>query len=248
MFTNLKALREKYDLSQEEFGKQFDVKKATYSNYENGNTEPASSFWIAVSDKFHVSIDYLLGQTNEEHGTKYGDKSELEKKYAALDEHGRRLVDAVMKIEAEREKETPVIDFGMIRHYLYSPAAGPSGQLSGEDYEDIPRTLDMPKNADYCLTVSGDSMEPVLYDGQMVFVSEDAKVNPLEIGVWFLWGETYVKQYGPEPDGSIVLLSANPDRKKNNVIIPAESVADLLCYGKVLGIKKLPRPVYNDDL
>ena len=58
MFKNLKALREKHNLKQEEFGQQFGVKKTTYSNYEIGKTEPGSSFWIAVSD--HYFLAYQL--------------------------------------------------------------------------------------------------------------------------------------------------------------------------------------------
>ena len=176
--------------------------------------------------------------------------SPLEKQYAALDAHGRRLVDLVMVEESrrvEQVREPVVYNLGTIRHYLYSPAAGPDGQISGSDYEDLPRTQETPHGADYCLTVSGDSMMPYLYDGQMIYVSEDGPVRPLEIGVFFYRGAVYVKQYSPEPDGSIVLLSANPARERNNVIIPAESVPDLICYGKVLGIKKPPRPVYYDD-
>lgn len=174
--------------------------------------------------------------------------SPLERKYYALDDHGRRVVDTVMELEAERASGPgagQVISFGTIRHYLYSPAAGPDGQISGSDYEDLPRTSETPRGADYCLTVSGDSMLPYLYDGQMIYVSEDNPVRPLEIGVFFYRGAVYVKQYEPQPDGSVMLLSANPRRESNNVYIPAETVQDLLCYGKVINVRKPPRPVYE---
>ena len=247
MFKNLKALREKHNLKQEEFGQQFGVKKTTYSNYEIGKTEPGSSFWIAVSDHYGVSIDYLFDQTEDEHGTKYGDKSSLEKQYSELDEHGRHVVDAVLRLESGRKQEAEIINFGTIRHYLYSPAAGPDGMISGEDYEDIPVTPETPKNADFCLTVSGESMEPVLHDGQIIYISESEPVQPLNVGVFYFHGAVYVKQYGPEPDGSIILLSSNPMCESMNVIIPAEAAPGLVCYGKVLGIKKrLPKPIYSN--
>lgn len=174
----------------------------------------------------------------------------IEPKYKQLDSHGRRVVDLVVDAELSRviaeARETPVYDLPTIRHYLYSPAAGPDGMISGEDYEDIPVTPETPKNADFCLTVSGESMEPVLHDGQMIYISESEPVQPLEVGVFYYQGGTYVKQYGPEPDGSVTLLSVNPTCEENNVMLKPDEVPSLVCFGKVLGVKRLPRPVYGN--
>ncbi len=172
---------------------------------------------------------------------------DIARRYNALDDLGKKVVDAVMQIEAERipQKETVIIDLGTIRHYLYSPAAGPDGMVSGADYEDIPRTADMPKNADFCLTVSGDSMEPYLHDGQMIFISEDAGLQDMDVGVFFYHGGIYVKQYAPSYDESIYLLSANPEREAANITVPKECVQDLVCFGKVILKKKLPPPIYR---
>lgn len=247
MYEHLKQLRESTGLNQKDFGESVGVKKATYSNYETGKTQPGSDFWIAVADKYNVSIDWLMGFTDDPQRSKFAMPSTLDRKYAALDAHGRRVVDLVMDAEAERVQEASaaqVVDLGTIRHYLYSPAAGPDG-LTENDYEDIPRTADMPAEADFCLTVSGDSMEPYIHDGEMIYISETATVGEMEVGVWFFQGGTYVKQYAPSYDGSVYLLSANPEREAANVRVPPEAVPGLVCYGKVLGIKKLPPPVYR---
>jgi len=247
MYENLKKLRERTGMNQNDFGASVGVKKTTYSNYETGKTQPDSDFWIAVAEKYGVSIDYLMGFTDNPERGPEAVKSALERKYAALDDFGRRMVDMVIDAEAERvhvqAAAAPVIDLGTIRHYLYSPAAGPDG-LAEDDYEDIPRTEDMPRGADFCVTLSGDSMEPYLHDGQMIFVARDRQVNRLDVGVWYYQGGTYVKQLDKRDD-AIYLLSANPDREAANLRIPYESEHDLRCYGKVLGIKKLPLPEYR---
>lgn len=247
MYENLKKLRERTGMNQNDFGASVGVKKTTYSNYETGKTQPDSDFWIAVAEKYGVSIDYLMGFTDNPERGPEALKSALDRKYAALDDFGRRMVDLVIDAEAERvhvqTAAAPVIDLGTIRHYLYSPAAGPDG-LAEDDYEDIPRTEDMPRGADFCVTVSGDSMEPYLHDGQMIFVARDRQVNRLDVGVWYYQGGTYVKQLDKRED-AIYLLSANPDREAANLRIPYESEHDLRCYGKVLGIKKLPLPEYR---
>lgn len=65
MYKNLKALRESLKMTQEEFGKSLGIAKSTYNNYEIGEREPKSDFWIAVAQKYNVSIDYLMGYTND---------------------------------------------------------------------------------------------------------------------------------------------------------------------------------------
>jgi phage repressor protein C with HTH and peptisase S24 domain len=117
--------------------------------------------------------------------------------------------------------------------------------VEGEDYEDIPRTADMPEEADFCVVVSGDSMEPYIKDGQTVFVSETAAIEPLEVGVWSVDGAAYVKMYYPLDDGGLMLLSANPDREASNLHIRPGGNQSVQYFGKVLGIKKLPLPMYR---
>ena len=247
MYENLKKLREQTGMNQYDFGASVGVKKTTYSNYETGKTQPDSDFWIAVAEKYGVSIDYLMGFTDNPERGPEATKSALDRKYAALDDFGRHMVDLVVDAETDRVRAqaaaSPVIDLGTIRHYLYSPAAGPDG-LAEDDFEDIPRTEDMPRGADFCVTLSGDSMEPYLHDGQLIFVARDRQVDRLDVGVWYYQGGTYVKQLDKRED-AIYLLSANPDREAANLRIPYESEHDLRCYGKVLGIKKLPLPVYR---
>lgn len=102
MYENLKKLRLSLGFNQEEFGALFGIKKTTYSGYETGASDPKSDFWIAVAERFHVSIDYLMDLTDDPHQTKYADRSKIETSYYSLDEYGRRIVDAVMEIEAER--------------------------------------------------------------------------------------------------------------------------------------------------
>lgn len=176
--------------------------------------------------------------------------AEIAHSFSTLDAHGKKVVRLLLaeetdRITSMRENDSEVLDLGTIRHFFYSPAAGPDGLNAGEDFEEIPRTLDMPKNADYCLTISGDSMEPYIHAGDTIFISTKEQVREMEVGVWFFQGGTYVKQYSPSYDGSVYLLSANPAREAANVYIPREATPSLICFGKVLGLKKLPAPQYD---
>lgn len=64
MYQNLKALRDSLNMTQEEFGKSIGLAKSTYNNYETGARKPKSDFWIAIAQKYNVSIDYLMGIEN----------------------------------------------------------------------------------------------------------------------------------------------------------------------------------------
>lgn len=67
MYPRLKIFRESLGLTQEEFGKSLNIAKSTYNNYETGIRDPKSDFWIAVAKKYNVTIDYLMGFSDDRH-------------------------------------------------------------------------------------------------------------------------------------------------------------------------------------
>lgn len=251
MYENLKALRESNGFKQEEFGAVFGIKKSTYSNYETGKTDPPAQFWVDVADRYQVSVDYLLGMVDDPHRTKYAAMSRVEARYQALDAHGRRVVDLVMDAEAERlaasvEPVADVVDIRpIIRHYLVPAAAGYASPIQGSDYEMIPLPENAPAGADFCITVRGDSMEPYISDGSLAFVKRGAPLDEFDVGVFYLDGDVYVKQWCVDSNGTLYLLSANPDREEFNKIVKKSAAETVVCFGKVLGIKKLPAPEYR---
>lgn len=66
----LREVRLATGLTQEEFAKPLGVSKTTYNNYETGRREPRSDFWMAVADKYNVTVDYLIGLSDDPRGTK----------------------------------------------------------------------------------------------------------------------------------------------------------------------------------
>ena len=67
LYPRLKILRESLGMTQEEFGKSLNIAKSTYNNYETGIRDPKSDFWIAVAQKYGVTIDYLMGFSDDPH-------------------------------------------------------------------------------------------------------------------------------------------------------------------------------------
>lgn len=61
----LSDLRKELGITMKECAARLKMPYTTYVNYEKGTREPNSETLIALSDFFHVSIDYLLGKTAE---------------------------------------------------------------------------------------------------------------------------------------------------------------------------------------
>lgn len=102
----LKEIREGIGLNKKEFAQYIGLKYTTYNNYETESREPSSDFLILISEKFDVSIDYLLGLRDEKeilHSYKLrSGEYEHIKKYRSLDDHGKDIVDTVLSKEHER--------------------------------------------------------------------------------------------------------------------------------------------------
>ena len=60
----------------------------------------------------------------------------------------------------------------------------------------------VPAGSAFAVRVSGDSMEPVLHDGQYAWIGESSRLNPGEVGLFVVDGEGFIKVYDEkEPDG-----------------------------------------------
>ena len=155
-------------------------------------------------------------------------------KYRRLSDSGKELVDMVIdhelrhreKASAQQPKESRIIPL-----YLSPAAAGYASPALGDDYEDY--TVDKNSEADFAVRIDGDSMEPVIHDGDAVLVRRD-RVENGDVGMFFVDGDMKCKQYCRDNFGNVYLLSLNRDRADADVSVPASSGITLCCFGKVL--------------
>lgn len=64
MYKKVRDLREDKDLTQQELAAMLHLTQATYSRYETGDLDIPTGILIRLSKFYNVSIDYLLGQTD----------------------------------------------------------------------------------------------------------------------------------------------------------------------------------------
>ena len=63
----LVEVREKNGYTRKRLAEELGKPYATITKYENGEREAGSSYLIEIANKFHVTIDYLLGLTDNSH-------------------------------------------------------------------------------------------------------------------------------------------------------------------------------------
>ena len=64
IYQRIRDLREDHDLKQKEMAKILNCSQQVYSNYELGQRDIPTEILIRLSQYYNVSIDYLLGLTN----------------------------------------------------------------------------------------------------------------------------------------------------------------------------------------
>ena len=64
-YDRIRNLREDADLTQAELGEQINVPQRTYAYYESGERMIPPQVLVALAQFYHVSVDYLLGLTDQ---------------------------------------------------------------------------------------------------------------------------------------------------------------------------------------
>ena len=63
-FVRMKEIRQSRGISQVRMAMDLNMAQNTISRYETGEREPGITELIKIADYFHVSIDYLVGRTD----------------------------------------------------------------------------------------------------------------------------------------------------------------------------------------
>lgn len=61
----IRELRRARRVTQLKMAMDLDISQNTISRYESGEREPGIAELIRIADYFHVSIDYLVGRTDD---------------------------------------------------------------------------------------------------------------------------------------------------------------------------------------
>jgi len=248
----LRTLRREKNLSKRELVSMLPINYSTYANYESGFREPNSEVLQMLARHFNVSIDFLMGMTeNRRKADEVAILTDTEHdhitQYRQLDTHGKSLVDVIMTKELERihfmgakaQSANKTVDeqWVTLNVYQQKASAGLGSYLtddSDNDFE-VMRFMATPvsQQADFCVKIRGDSMEPKICDGDIVFVKASPKVDADNVGIFVYDGEAYCKRLRIDnKKGAIFLESLNKSYAPKQITDPEY----LRTVGLVIGI------------
>ena len=125
------------------------------------------------------------------------------------------------------DRDIGVSSKSTVHLYDLPVSAGPGVYLddttAGEIH--IPDT-EKTRLADFALRISGNSMEPKFFDGDVLLIQDTDTVEIGELGVFVLDGNGYFKKYGGDR-----LISLNPEY--GDILL--KEYAETVCCGKVIG-------------
>lgn len=101
----IKNLRIERGYSQTTLANLLNISRSTESDWETGRSEPSLQDLLNVSELFDISIDYLIGNTDEWGNAK---ESRALQKAPAITEGERELLDLYNAVSSERKREAIV--------------------------------------------------------------------------------------------------------------------------------------------
>jgi len=247
----LRSLRRERDQTKRDLVAELPLNYSTYANYESGFREPNSEVLRLLAGHFGVSIDYLLGVSDnrrkaDEIAILNDEEHEHIMKYRQLDDHGRDMVDVVVQKEYERAQIVKANEAQELKLrdnlvelpvYQQKASAGFGNYLSDDsdsDYEIMQfESTQVSRSADFCITIKGDSMEPKICDNDIVFVKAVPRIDPDSVGIFVYDGEAYCKRLRVDYKKAVIYLESLNKAFASKEIAQPEN---LRTVGLVIGI------------
>lgn len=257
----LKGLRLERGYTQQQLSSAVGVSVVALRSWEKNAKKPAMDTLLSLGRTLSVSMDTLLdfqlGNASKSSLVLSSAEKGLLKNYRALDDHGKKAIDTLCAIEAERVaiQQRPVsrkvINIEEARtaaryipHFTSPSAAGVAAPIDVADFGMMLADDSVPDAADFAVDIQGNSMEPYIHDGDTVYVRRDAELSIGDVGIFCVDGAMYCKQYYLDEDRNLILVSANPDLRDTNVFVGADSGHSVQACGKVLLDVRLELPDY----
>ena len=208
-------------LSQILMGYGVDIGRVAVNKWEKGISIPSAYQLLAVCAALHLEdgFDYFVSNTKRPLLNAEGRRKVKEYREDLIASGKYREVPPVLEI---RYLDMPVSDLPV--------SAGTGAFLDEGNFEMVsfPESS-IPDGAEFGVRVSGDSMEPVYVNKQIVWVHQQDQLENGDIGIFYLNGDAYIKKYQKNKD-NVQLISLN----KKYAPIQIKPEMELRTFGKVV--------------
>ena len=171
----------------------------------------------------NCSLDYLM--IDSEDDFEANDNQNLIDDYNKLDVRQKNTIKEIIKGQLGL---TASLKIKPLKLFNQAACAG-MGNLIDDDSYSIVDFQNPPITAQFAVKIQGNSMQPAISDGDIVFVQPNVQLQNGDIGIFTYNGETYCKKIVIR-DNKIFLTSLNPNYRDIEVYNPE----DLFITGRVL--------------
>ena len=196
----IKKFRERRNMTQDDLAERLGTTRQSISRYEIGERKANQDILFALSDIFGVAvIDFFPA-------VKVYNFAEEQ-----LEEQQKENV-----LEFPNKEKIPTV-------HNSASVANPTELAYGDTVVEEEEFERVPNNADFAVPIIGDSMEPVIRNGQFVFVKEQPDVEDGEIAIVELDGDgvTCKEIYKDYENQTIILRSIN-DLYEDRIVSPEQ--------------------------
>ena len=164
------------------------VSTPAISKWELGKSSPNAYQLLAIGQALQVDIDYSFFMST-------GNHSQLNRKGLQKLADYREDLLASGRYREQPQRQTAIKFVSMpVSNLAVSAGTGAFLDEGNFDTVDFPQSS-IPEGAEFGVRVSGDSMEPVYHDGQIVWVQRCEQVPLGSVGIFVYDGEGYIKVY-----------------------------------------------------
>ena len=240
----LRSRRKDLGMSQGELAKALGVSLSAVSNYENGLNTMREDVLLRLFKVLDIDPNYLYQDSLP--GNSFScsvDEEALVRKYRSLHTAGQQAVHAVvdaLAIGLAAQEADPLAVIRQLPLCCTPSAAGYSPAVFGDVFYYIEVTAEVSQGPEFAVHIQGDSMQPYIQDGDVVYVNRDPLTSG-DVGIFCVDGEMLCKQYVRDRPGIVYLFSLNRRRSDADVVLPRDSGRTMVCFGRVL-LSKRPNP------
>lgn len=225
---NIRKFLNDSNMSQKKLAELINIKPSTLSDYLNLRSNPSHGVIQRIADVFEVGKSDI--------DTTYKDDNDITSIYNKLTPPRQENVLNYANEQLEEQNKVTSIDGYKESKLVSYIACGATGAGIGEElYDDILheevffKEDETPSNADFCILVNGDSMEPMLKQGTYAFIKKEDSIKDGTIALVVLDGVSLIKRVDICED-YINLVSLNPKYDD----IKVASFSDIKVMGKVV--------------
>lgn len=190
----IKRRRKELGISAEILAERTKISPATIYRYENGTTaNPKSSLLHRIGDA--LGIDLIA--------------------YLSWDEFDDMIWDEITPPQREKlpSNLTPISKAPRHKVPLIGSVAAGEPIIADAEFDVY---VDIPEDADYALTVEGDSMEPLYLNGDMIYIKIQDDVDDGRVAVVLMDDTAALKHVYHAPNG-LLLVSENTKYPPRNI-------------------------------